>query len=511
MTRLVVCCDGTWQTTAQQSNVIRFHDALDLRTVDGERQRPKYVTGVGTSGGVLAKLKGGLAGAGLSSTIIEAYDWIAARYAPGDTVALFGFSRGAYTARSVAGMIGACGLLDASSLSAEDRAAQVARVYARYRNRRRMPGDTAWREGLRLHYDPAVPGSSIPVVFVGVWDTVGALGIPDNLRLLPLLGRRSGYEFLDVRLNPGILHARHAVSLDERRGPFVPTLWSDVPATQDVAQLWFPGDHADVGGGHRERGLSDGALRWMMDEATAAIGLAFRPERIPEPDPGDVAHPRPRGRIGALTGPVVDAVALPWPRAVPRVDETSVAAGVLHRSAVERQRIPGLSYRPTHVPAPGDTTTVQVRADTGWTETGWYLEPGEYRFTAEGSWSSGGQETGPEGDTTPPHSALRALERLTARGETLVRGLVGRPAARGTGSRRVEALPWMSLVGLVANETRNALGALTAGHEILPIGAGRTVRTERPGYLFAFANDRWGFTANNSGTVTLTCERVRAS
>jgi hypothetical protein len=511
VSHLVVCCDGTWQTTVQRSNVIRLHDALALRTMDGAQQKPKYVPGVGTSGSVVNKLKGGLAGVGLSSTILDAYDWLSAAYSPGDTVALFGFSRGAYTARSVAGMIGACGLLDASGLSDEDRAAQVARVYARYRDRTRTPGDTAWRDGLRFHYDPAVPLSAIPVHFIGVWDTVGALGIPDNLRLLAVLGRRSSHEFLDVRLNPGIRHARHAISLDERRGPFTPTLWYEPPATQDVKQVWFPGDHSDVGGGHREWGLSDGALQWMMDEAQAAIGLAFRPERAPKPDASGVLHPRRRSVVSGAAAPVLDLLALPWPRSVPRVDEVNVAEGVVHESAGERARnpdLPGGPYRPTRVLGPGSSAEVEVRADTGWTDTGLYLEPGGYEFTATGTWSSGGACLGPAGNATERRSLARYLERLTARGERLVRGLAGRPAARGTGARRQEELPWMSLVGAVANEERNDTGAVTAAPEIVAIGAGRATGIERPGYFYAFANDRWGFYANNSGAVRLRVERT---
>ena len=113
MRHLVVCCDGTWQTAVSDSNVVRLRDALADETRQGVPQLRRYVAGVGTAGTVAARLVGAATGFGLSANVRTAYRLLAETYQPGDLVALFGFSRGAYTARSLAGMVAYCGLLDA--------------------------------------------------------------------------------------------------------------------------------------------------------------------------------------------------------------------------------------------------------------------------------------------------------------------------------------------------------------------------------------------------------------
>src|SRR3954447_8991157 len=282
MRQLVVCCDGTWQDMIADSNVRRLSQAF---VPPADHPPAHYIPGVGATGIGLAKLRAGATGAGLDDAILDGYGWLVETFQAGDRISLFGFSRGAYTARSLAGMIGRVGLVDGSGLGPRELDDAVDRAYERYRAGPGTPGDGSWHAGLELAYRPGDP--DIPVEFVGVWDTVGALGIPTFVGVPDVLGSRTRYQFLDVVLNPHIAHARHAVSIDEMRGPFRPTLWRDIPAGQDVRQVWFPGDHGDVGGGHRQKGLSDGALDWMMPEATAAIGLAFDRSRIRgfAPDP----------------------------------------------------------------------------------------------------------------------------------------------------------------------------------------------------------------------------------
>ena len=256
MSDLVVCCDGTWQDAAAHSNVIQFHERLAL----GPNQK-KYVAGVGT-GGLIDRVRGGIAGWGIHTDLLKSYRFLVDNYQPHDRISVFGFSRGAYLTRSLAGMIGTVGIIDRTALEGAALDAAVAAAYGRYqthkaelKGERRAGGDAPRRpvtdEALPLAYDPDSP--DIPVVLVGVWDTVGALGIPSYLGLPDLLGSRERYEFLDVVLDPRIPHARQAVSLDEMRGPFRPTLWDETAASaaQDIAQVWFPGDHCDVGGGHR--------------------------------------------------------------------------------------------------------------------------------------------------------------------------------------------------------------------------------------------------------------------
>jgi uncharacterized protein (DUF2235 family) len=187
MRHLIVCCDGTWNTPEMESvtNVRRLYDALGDQSADGAAQVCYYQPGVGTERRLLSRLLGGGFAVGLSQHVTDAYHWLTTRYAPGDKIALFGFSRGAYIARSLAGMISACGLLDTTSLHETTTWQQIEHVYG-FKYRQGHDADLRWRTGLAFHYDPADP-SQIPVHFIGVWETVGSLGIPDYLGWLNLL------------------------------------------------------------------------------------------------------------------------------------------------------------------------------------------------------------------------------------------------------------------------------------------------------------------------------------
>jgi hypothetical protein len=497
--QLVVCCDGTWQDVAQQSNVSRLHAAL---VVPPGHPEPEYVKGVGVSWNPVNALRGGLIGAGLSAGIKKGYRWLAREFRHGDRIAVFGFSRGAYTARSLAGMIGRVGLVDGSGLGPRALDDAVERAYQHYRDIGTPAEDPSWNAGLDLVYRPGDP--DIPVEFVGVWDTVGALGIPTYVGIPDVVGARERYQFLDVVLNPYIEHGRHAVSIDEMRGPFRPTLWRDIPAEQDVRQVWFPGDHCDVGGGHRKKALSDGALDWMMREATAAIGLEFDRARIPgfAPDPTGELHGMPGGPVGAA----LEVAMQPRPRAAPRIDRQHPEDDV-DASAYERQQATG--YRATRtLAAPGDTARITVPADRAWTETGLYLAPGTYRFRATGEWRSFTERTGPDGDTTRWHGTGALSRTLLGAGQNALRRVLRNRDAHVVGVRREPRRPWMSLMALVANEQTDAVGQTVLADELLFIGAGTTAQVHRPGYLYAFPNDAWGFYGNNGGSVEVTISRT---
>lgn len=499
MAHLVVCCDGTWQGVAAHSNVSRLHAAIVPAPGDPP---PHYVRGVGVSRNPVDVLRGGLTGAGLDRSITDGYRWLVQRFRRGDRISVFGFSRGAYTARSLAGMIGRVGLVDGSGLDAGGIADAVARAYARYRAVGTAPEDTTWSAGLRFAYRAGDP--DIPVAFIGVWDTVGALGIPAYVGVPDLTGSRKRYEFLDVVLNPHIPHGRHAVALDELRGPFRPTLWRDVGPGQDVRQVWFPGDHGDVGGGHADKGLADGALDWMMSEATDAVGLAFDRDRIPgfRPDARATLH-------GTWHGPgaaAMEVLLQPRPRAVPRVDHRRPDPAV-SASAYERQRATG--YRATETLGhPGDGATVDVPADRVWTATGLWLEPGRYRFTATGRWQSAGHPSGPDGESSGLHPSGGTLSRLLGLGQDVLRRVLHNPDAELLGARREPAMPWLALVAAVANEETDAAGRTRHPDQHLLVGTGTTAHVERAGYLHAFPNDAWGFYGNNRGAVELTVTRL---
>jgi hypothetical protein len=445
----------------------------------------------------------------LDDAILDGYGWLVETFQTGDRISLFGFSRGAYTARSLAGMIGRVGLIDGTGLDKRKRAAAARRAYARYRSLRDTPVDDAWHTGLNFAYTPGA--QDIPIEFIGVWDTVGALGVPAYIGVPDLLRSRERYEFLDVELNPRIPHARHALALDEMRGPFRPTLWTDPAPGQDIQQVWFPGDHCDVGGGHADKQLSDVALEWMTRQATGAVGLTFDLERI------DGFAPSPQGRAHGfdtgLTGAVLEVGFQPRPRAVPRIDVAQPDARVSD-SAHERQRRTG--YRTTLVPAVGDSATVAVYADRAWTDTGLYLEPGEYKFAAAGRWSSARQACGPEGETGMWHLSGGTFSGIVDRVEKVLQAALNNREAELPGTRRENNLPWMSLVGRVANErTESIPGARPPARtttnlpdEKLPLGAAHDAHIQRAGYLYAYPNDALGFHGNNAGALRLTVTRT---
>ena len=277
MKRLVICCDGTWNSpeTRHVTNVARTARALLPADPQGVQQIVFYDWGVGSDG---RKVMGGMIGAGLDKNIQDAYRFLVHNYAHGDEIYLFGFSRGAYTVRSLAGFVRKAGLLRKS------KARLIPDAYRLYR-RRGAPDSEAARAFRSAH------AREIRITFVGVWDTVGALGIPS--RILKAITRNRRYAFHDTSLGEVIRHACHAVAIDEKRIDFKPTLWKRAPGPrQTIEQQWFAGVHGDVGGGYPETGLSDIALSWMWSRA-AALGLAFNrayARRHVRPDPLGKLH-----------------------------------------------------------------------------------------------------------------------------------------------------------------------------------------------------------------------------
>jgi len=268
--KLIVCADGTWNDEDRtRTNVAKLHRALQTWHVEGVDQWVCYVSGVGTSFG--EAIRGGAFGYGLSRNIRQAYYFLLDNYEPGAQLYFFGFSRGAYTVRSLAGFIRNSGLLRPEHRDLVAKAFDLYRARSKKSTPRKEEA-TQFRE--KYSYEPDIE-------FIGVWDTVGSLGIPTGkLKLLSLLFHlfRYDWRFHDPQLSTKVKHAYHALSIHERRGTFVPTLWEkqpDAPAEQVLEQVWFPGVHCDVGGGYNAAGLSDEALDWMIRKAEAC-GLSFR-------------------------------------------------------------------------------------------------------------------------------------------------------------------------------------------------------------------------------------------
>src|SRR3954471_2178106 len=272
--RLVVCCDGTWnrpdqtkQGVAAPTNVAKISLALADEDDAGNPQVLHYEAGVGTRRG--ERFVGGVFGVGLSRNVQDCYRFLVDCYEPGDKLYFFGFSRGAYTARSTVGLVRNAGILR------PEHRRRIKQAYALYRSPTRdsEPSGIA-AELFRRSYSH----SEIHVQFVGVWDTVGALGIPIDGFRPPLLSKL--WTFHDTTLSSYVRNAFHAVSIDERRRPFRPTLWEQQEgAQQRLEQVWFTGVHCDVGGGYRDPGLSEIALLWMVERAREC-GLAFKPDRL---------------------------------------------------------------------------------------------------------------------------------------------------------------------------------------------------------------------------------------
>ncbi|HXH02977.1 MAG TPA: DUF2235 domain-containing protein [Candidatus Competibacteraceae bacterium] len=280
--KIVICFDGTWNTPDDNgdidgdtsTNVFKLYDAVAAQDAAGNPQAKWYDEGVGTRW--YNRIAGGAFGVGLSRNIQQGYRRLVELYDDGDEIYIFGFSRGAYTARSLVGMIRNAGLLKPA------HKAMVPVAYSLYRTRD-AGADSANALFFRQSY-----AREIRIKCLGVWDTVGALGIP--LRSFQWFNQEY-YEFHDTELSGIVDNAFHALAIDEHRENFRPTLWDPKhKPNQRMEQVWFPGAHADVGGGYPEFALADIALRWMMERA-ADCGLAFAPGSLPALDAANFAAP----------------------------------------------------------------------------------------------------------------------------------------------------------------------------------------------------------------------------
>ena len=269
--RLILCFDGTWNkpdpnpdpAARIETNVVKFYEGVTEGDIgDGFTQSKWYDEGVGTNW--YDQVLGGAFGLGLDQKIQDGYRWLARHYPdpdPGDVeIYVLGFSRGAYTARSLVGMIRNVGLLKQVNLH------RLQDAYTLYRDRA-DPVDSDNAVIFRQQYS-----RNIRITFLGVWDTVGALGIP--LQALQWVNSTQ-YAFHDTALSRIVANAFQALAIDEHRIDFQATLWTDKPDLgQTVEQRWFIGAHGDVGGGDPDHLLSDIALAWMMEKAEA-LGLVL--------------------------------------------------------------------------------------------------------------------------------------------------------------------------------------------------------------------------------------------
>ena len=292
MKRLIVCCDGTWLDSTSglmsgelpiPSNVTRIARAIKPVSRDGVPQVVYYQAGIGSQGKLFHRILGGATAEGLVENIRAGYTFLADNYHEGDQIFLFGFSRGAFTVRSIAGFIDGVGLLTKDGLP---YTAEVFKDWENAYNDRYTPKhpDLPFRnkpsasdpEYKRVLYQKGLSNLNVPIQAVGVWDTVGSLGIP-RLPIFERMGlhSRSTKEFLfyDTKLNDHIVNAFQALALDEHRSAFQPAVWEKPKGNQtNLRQVWFPGAHSNVGGGsYHDAGVSNITLAWMIAQVETMI------------------------------------------------------------------------------------------------------------------------------------------------------------------------------------------------------------------------------------------------
>ncbi|KAK3356622.1 peptidoglycan binding domain-containing protein [Lasiosphaeria hispida] len=322
--RIILCCDGTWMSSIGEkgadppSNVTRIARVLRRNCLDGKPQIIFYDSGVGSSSSTVDKILGGAFGMGLDENIREAYNFICTNYIDGDEIILVGFSRGAFTARSVADMIGSIGLLTADGLD------QFYAIFNDYENigdtkrslskylcnlepyedqhddskaawiKKRKEDYVTWlkcTDGKPLytrdHYvGHAQPGQNkepakhdIKIKAIAVFDTVGTLGIPPA----PILGIRGSadqWKFTNTQISSKVENAFQALALDEPRFAFRPALWEQPDKKRaNLKQVWFPGNHGGIGGGWYDQQIADITLAWMCDQLSS-VGVEFDYDRL---------------------------------------------------------------------------------------------------------------------------------------------------------------------------------------------------------------------------------------
>ncbi len=473
--RLVVCCDGTWNTPEMDSptNVVRLAGNVLPRDESGGLQVLYYDEGVGT-GGWMDRIVGGAFGEGLDTNVREAYRFIANNHAEGDEIYLFGFSRGAYTVRSLAGMIGYAGLLGRSQMGS------VGRAYELYRKGKSADGEAA--RAFRASHGTSVP----PIALLGCWDTVGALGIPDKMPGIPLdKAFTDRYRWLDFNLGKHVQAALHAVAIDERREEFEHTPMFKGSPDQVLREVWFAGDHGCVGGGteHKEP-LSRIALEWMLEQiAELGLGLAVTDfdgllgvdhntyfSRDRNPIYG-------RGHRDLGTAPVFHESAIRRYLDLPHYRESLAASQRAPLDQAARHGTGTLNLVSCAELGVGETAHAIVHAREHRNDTGIDLVNGaRYRVSVAPTqrWRDGNlppcDAAGWRVDDAPVEEALGRLGKLT-------RGMI----RAFEGSRVAPAAEWFELTVTVSGADDKEY--------IVPIGLGAEFEAPFDGRLMALAND----------------------
>jgi uncharacterized protein (DUF2235 family) len=454
----------------------------------------------------------GLTGTGIGENILEGYTEIVRQYRPGDRIYILGFSRGAYTARAIAGVIRTCGILKASNLR------YAPAVVSLYSARRGQVGqDRNPSTGVPIQDEFVWRG--VPIEMLGVFDTVASLGAP----LWGWWFKPRGYESraLNTSPMPNCIHVYHALAMDERRATFFPTLfWREGGTrsgwTQTLEQVWFRGVHSDIGGGYPETGTSDITLGWMLERV-------MRHDLVVKPGSLEALQPDAMARLHDETArrPSWSWIGT-WPRWAMVLDELpSTGAGIsVHESVFERaRRVHAETGRhDLYSLQPGETVTFRAEAQRQWDRTGLIIhgdreQPIYYRLRwVGGVWRDAScPPCGPSGNAGGDRP--------------------GDPRRWARWRRRVRSAPWMTLCATIAGPRRWPLRELPlreafaylflrdpkplldqiapVGQSLTAVGSSVLIRSERPaGMLYLFANDLWQTYLNNSGELELELTRL---
>jgi len=305
---IVICCDGTGnQFSKSNTNIVEIYRLVENNT---ERQIAYYDPGVGT---MTDKARGYAFGYGLQDNIEDAYRYLMNNYRPNDKIFLFGFSRGAFTVRCLAGMIYKCGLLFRGS----DNLVQYASQTYNTKNN----DDLA--QGFKKTF-----AQDVPIYFIGVFDTVASLGW--------VYGRKN---FFDDSLNHDVRYGYHALAIDEKRRKFYPSLWdeSQKTANQTIEQVWFAGVHSDIGGSYDDNRSAKITLKWMLEKAIACEDKLL------------IDHTEFAKILCDSSAPLHDSFTWKWWALGSKVREIPENS-LIHKSVLERKENPVNKYNPQNLP-----------------------------------------------------------------------------------------------------------------------------------------------------------------
>lgn len=367
---IVICSDGTGNTTVKGrgTNVFKLFESVDL---NGHRFDPKldpqvsiYDDGVGTEDFKPLKIFAGMTGWGLGRNVRQLYKELCRIYDAGDKIFLFGFSRGAFTVRTLAGLIVRCGIIDAKTqTTASVFEASVRAAYKAYRSRYRTTLMQLFLGGPKTDatadFKAKFCNNKQPKIhFIGVWDTVDAVGMPFHISdIINSVFYR--FKFPDQTLSEHVEHAYQAIAVDEERHSFYPLLWKQsIPSqnkTQKIEQVWFAGAHSNVGGGYPKQGMSLVALDWLMEKAQSA-GLRFIAEdRDYYNEHGNVDDKLydPRAGLGVFYR---------WkPRDIVLICRDNGVPPIIHLSVLERVAHGTEDYSPGNLPPNGKVVITSTR------------------------------------------------------------------------------------------------------------------------------------------------------